>query len=560
MSTERPPLWPLHDRLGTNIVPAEQSLYIQNGYPPLLPVPSDDHNGKLQRAGLWHKYLDLNGLRNEDWLDISAMHVDALTSSALSYTNGGNVLTTGGVVASRAAYLIEGTRVETDSPFLNPIGGSVTGDPLLFADATVPGRIWIYANGSGNVRYESVAPGTADNPAADEQALVGIDVDGTGVITDGAVAPTTAPLPARALTLSIPIGGTFNVSGNTVLDGTLTVDGAVDFDSTLTVVGQSMLSSFETTGGGVIGTGLDVTTNLDVFQNASVGGTLTVTGTSDFQASVTITDAQPTATLNISKTGGAGYAILVGNSSGLGGAIVASSANASNPTVSASNNASSAAVSATNSGTGAALALSRSNSADRGTLALGMNTADHASPVIGDLSHVSPPIVGGRSRLRLYADDGGIDGGTDGDVTLWTTAGGLWQGFEASEGVSSTSSTSTQTKLSVDFTAVNAVSRINTPGNGYNYVLHWSCEVAITGALTDRVVAEIFQDGIGVTTVAGPFVVVPSGGLANYVALSGIVLLTTPVGSAQIGFRSFAGNAGSVAIRRARFFWLGTLN
>ncbi len=215
MTNTRPGLYPYHDINGTNVVEPEDSLYLFSGYVAgVTPVPSGDHNGKLRRAGLWHAYLDRSGLRNEDWL--TAAVNTSLTLTSLTYTNGGNVLTTGAVVKTRGAYLINQTRIETDTPFLSVVTAPVQGDPLVYVGATVPGRIWIYTDG-GSPRFESVAAGTPDAPNAGEITLVGLDVDALGVVTDGAVVPVTLPLPAYGLPVTLPFtfGDTVTISTTT---------------------------------------------------------------------------------------------------------------------------------------------------------------------------------------------------------------------------------------------------------------------------------------------------------------------------------------------------------
>jgi hypothetical protein len=226
MTTTRPGLYPYHDVNGTNITYPEDSAFLFTGYVAgVTPVPSADHNGKLNRSGSWHAYLDQNGLRNSDWLDETAD--SSLTLTALTYNNGGNVLTTGATVLTRGTYLVNNTRVETDSAYLNFIANSIKADPLVFPAAIVPGRIWIYANQDGPARFESVAPGTPDAPVGNEITLVGLDVDAVGVVTDGAVVPVTLPLPDYGLNVGIPF----------LLSSDLTVGGAVEIGGSLTVMG-----------------------------------------------------------------------------------------------------------------------------------------------------------------------------------------------------------------------------------------------------------------------------------------------------------------------------------
>ena len=201
MTTTRPGLYPLHDLLGTNVVLPEDSLYLQSGYPVGLAVPSADHNGKLGRSGQWHLYADTNGVRNADWLESTGTQL--LTTKGLAYNTGENVLTTGATVFSRGVILIEGTRIETDTAFLNPVGGRQA-DPLIYVTATVPGRIWVYANVDGTSRIDSVGPAVADSPGVGEVTLVGLQVDALGVVTDGNVAPTI-PMPPRLLVADIDV-------------------------------------------------------------------------------------------------------------------------------------------------------------------------------------------------------------------------------------------------------------------------------------------------------------------------------------------------------------------
>lgn len=253
MSTTRPALWPIHDALGINLTTPEVSLYFFSGYPGGLPVPSADHNGKLQRGGDWHRYLDFNGLRNEDWLDASAASAYAFTATSLTYNNGDNVLTTGAAVLTRGACLVAGTRIETDATFLNfaaTIGGTVQGDPLIYSGATTPGRIWVYANDSGEVRFESGAPATADAPAADEITLVGVDIDALGVVTDGAVAPTTLPLPSRALPIAIDVVSTEDITAVIGTVDRLVVNGGLAGAPSATIGSTAGQASCQVTGNG----------------------------------------------------------------------------------------------------------------------------------------------------------------------------------------------------------------------------------------------------------------------------------------------------------------------
>lgn len=242
----RPPYYPLHDLLMTNTVAPEDSIYIESGYPVGLPVPSDDHNGKLGSNALWNAYGDANTLHLADWIDPT---VDAsLTLTKLTYTNGGNVLTTGAVVATRGAYLIKGGRFETDDAFLNPIGALISASPLIFSTATVPGRIWVYANEDGDLRVDSVGPLVADSPAADELTIAGLQIDGTGIVTDGAVTPTFVPDYELPVVIDIAMSGTLSASiinaDRVVINGGLAGAPALAVDP---VTGQSTV---EITGNG----------------------------------------------------------------------------------------------------------------------------------------------------------------------------------------------------------------------------------------------------------------------------------------------------------------------
>lgn len=325
----RPGFYPFHDILGLNLVAPENSLYLLGGYPKGLPVPSADHNGKLQRSGLWHQYLDVQTLHNDDWLDITPTATATLTGQ-LTYVVGGNVLAGGAEVNSRGAYLIEGSRIETDTPFMTPFGGAVTGDPLLFPAATTPGRIWIYVSSDRNVRFDSVGPGAADSPEPDEITLVGVDVDALGVVTDGDVTPVTLPLPVRRLPVVIPVnmtdlaiagsgtvlavtgGGTeggsmaaringgvgpglrvfsesptdfalqainlaggnaLSVAGPTTCNGQVTIDGVAEFTE-----GATPIALFSAATGAVFQANVLAQGNATIEGNATVEGALTVEG------------------------------------------------------------------------------------------------------------------------------------------------------------------------------------------------------------------------------------------------------------------------------------------
>lgn len=291
MTTERPGLYPYHDVNGTNATNPEDSLFLYSGYPAGLKVPSSDHNGKFRRTGFWLEYLDRNGITNSDWLDDAT--TAALTTDSLTYDTGENVLGAGATVLTRGVYLINGTRIETDAAFLSPVGGAVTGDKLKYPGATAPGRIWIYAGASGQPRYESVAAGVADSPEANEITLVGVDIDATGEVTDGAVEPVTLALPDLHLPVAVPVRMTYNSSdpalrivnasgvglkvdsGGASIAGAVALAGAVTCNSTLAVSGAVTCSST-----------LAVTSTSTLTGAVSCGGTLAVTGTSTLTGAV----------------------------------------------------------------------------------------------------------------------------------------------------------------------------------------------------------------------------------------------------------------------------------
>lgn len=271
MTTTRPGLWPLHNQLETNIVLPENSLYYFSGYPIGLPVPSGDHNGKLTRGGKWHKYLDFNSLRNEDWLNLTGTQV--LSATTLSYTVGASVLSGGAAVLTSGTLLLNGTRFQTDAALLNPVGGTVTGSPLLFTAALTPGRIWVYVSDEGVMRYESVAAGVADSPGATEQALVGVDIDALGNVTDGAVLPITQPYGSNELDVVIPITiGDLTVTSALLVSGTADFTGVTQVDAAFSVINQNPATL---SGNTVIGT-------------ASGGDFLTCHATAQFNENVSI--------------------------------------------------------------------------------------------------------------------------------------------------------------------------------------------------------------------------------------------------------------------------------
>jgi len=204
MTSARPEYYPDHDAFGTNAIAVQDSAFIFSGFPVGYIIPSAVHNGLWRWAALWLRYLDCLGIRNDDFVDTTSVY--RLSDVDLSYANGGNVLTTGAVVQTRGVYLSQGRRIETNDALLNPIGASAQGSPLIYPGATAPGRIWIYASSNGQVRFDSVAAGTADTVIGSEIALVGVDINASGIVTDGAVAPSNTPLPAvQSLTVTLPM-------------------------------------------------------------------------------------------------------------------------------------------------------------------------------------------------------------------------------------------------------------------------------------------------------------------------------------------------------------------
>lgn len=310
MTTPRPGLYPLHDLLGINVVFPEDSLYLQSGYPTGLAVPSADHNGKFARSGLWHKYVDLNSLRNEDWLRTGS--TATLSATTLEYDVGGNVLTTGATVLTRGVHLVGGTRIETDAAFLNVVGG-IQGDPLIYSTATAPGRIWVYANEDGSCRIESVGPAVADSPGLDEVTLVGLQIDGTGVVTDGALAPTT-PLPAEMLNIEIDLRAVYLLlqSAGTVLDvigGQVTAgDPAMTINSglgpALTIASTSPTDDVVSIGNASSGTALHL---------SSAFGKALLAEASDAEPTIQVYGFGSGSGIDISHFG-SGYGLLVDNS------------------------------------------------------------------------------------------------------------------------------------------------------------------------------------------------------------------------------------------------------
>lgn len=303
----RPSYYPLHDELGTNSTAPESSLYVQSGYPTGLPVPSSDHNGKLNSNGRWSAYADANQLHIADWIDTTA-NATLTRTTHLEYVNGGNVLTTGAVVDTRGAYLIQGARFETDDAFLNPIGASIAGSPLVYPTATVPGRIWVYANEDGDVRYDSVGPAVADSPASDEITLVGLQVDALGVVTDGAVAPITLPLPAYSLPIAIPIAGV-QASFTTLTAIRATLTGAVGFPTLQATAPAGQIGAVFTGNGTQVAVDIPTTTGPALTATTS-GGSPAITGTSSgTKAGVFAVSTGSGPALTADSTGGSSYAI-----------------------------------------------------------------------------------------------------------------------------------------------------------------------------------------------------------------------------------------------------------
>lgn len=304
---DRPQYYPLHDQLDTNSVAPESSFYIFSGYPTGLPVPSGDHNGKLNSNARWNAYGDSCMLHIADWLD-TTINATLTRTTHLEYVNGGNVLTTGAVVDTRGAYLLQGARFETDDAFLNPVGAAVAGSPLIFPTATVPGRIWVYANEDGEVRYDSVADGVADSPASDEITLVGLRIDALGVVLDGAIAPVTLPLPDYELPILIPLStATISATVITALRGNFT--GLVGAPSLTAIAPVGQIAAVLT------GNGTQAALNIPT----STGPALTMTASGGFAtATSTSTGAGPAlaligsgsgAALTANTTTGSGYAI-----------------------------------------------------------------------------------------------------------------------------------------------------------------------------------------------------------------------------------------------------------
>lgn len=270
---ERPSYYPYHDVNEINLTEPQNSLFVFSGYPAGLPVPSSDHNGKFNSNYKWAAYLDQGTLRNDDWL--SGTNV-ALSLSMLTYTAGTNVLTTGATVATYASYLLNNNRIEIDDAALNGIGAAILGSPLVYPDAIAPGRIWVYAATSGQVRFESVAAATPDAPGGSEITLVGIDIDASGKVLDGAVVPVTLPLPDYMLDVVIPI---------TINDLTVDNDLAVTGDFSVggnTTLGDAAGDTVSTSGPLMVGTTLTVTTDLAVNGNTTLGNaagdTVTIAG------------------------------------------------------------------------------------------------------------------------------------------------------------------------------------------------------------------------------------------------------------------------------------------
>lgn len=412
MTTTRPALWPLHDLLGTNMITPENSLYMQSGYPVGLAVPSGDHNGKFRRSGDWSKYLDLNGLRNDDWLDDGSTFLAyRLTVDSLQYSNGGNVLGAGATVGKRGAYLINATRVETDATFLNPVGGTVQGDPLIYPLATAPGRIWVYANDAGQVRYDSVGVGVADSPGADEISLIGVDIDAAGVVTNGGVVPTTLALPDHQLGVTTPLwlfgtGRRLLISvtsdGNPALEvaGSSGPAAKVDNDhateATLQLINANAAGpALDITGSTTCTGPLTIADTFAFVANGActlgnaAGDVITVNGTTTFNAPVTIADGQAFIANGDVTLGNANTDVITVNGTTTfnapisGDVTIASSA--ATPTLSVTNASSGRALSAISAGGYAAFLQSDTTSPVRAALNLVPQDADPSSPARGDL-------------------------------------------------------------------------------------------------------------------------------------------------------------------------------
>jgi hypothetical protein len=316
MTTTRPGLWPLHDLLGINVTEPENSLFMQSGYPTGLPVPSADHNGKFGRAGLWHQYVDLNGVRNYDWLDTST--TGTLSSTTLRYNVGGNVLTTGATVLARGVHLIAGTRIETDTAFLNQVGAR-QGEPLIYTGATVPGRIWIYANADGTSRMESVGPAIADVPNVGEVTLVGLQVDALGVVTDGAVAPAV-PLPAQLLGIAIDL----LISGNVGISGDIGVSGDADITGNTHIVGTLLVEAAATFSDNVeIGGDLDMTGGAisDVSTLVASSSAATITATSSNATNAAVNAINTSTGIGLQATSIGALATVLATNTGTGPAV-----------------------------------------------------------------------------------------------------------------------------------------------------------------------------------------------------------------------------------------------
>jgi hypothetical protein len=283
----RPLYYPYHDVYETNIVLPQDSLFIFSGYPPGLPVPSADHNGKFNSNYKWTNYLDQGTLRNDDWLSSSNA---AISTSVLTYANGGNVTTTGAVVSTYASYLINNNRIEIDDAVLNGVGAATMGSPLVMPGAITPGRIWVYVNSAGVTRFEAVAAATPDAPIGSEITLVGLDVDATGVVTDGAVVPVTLPLPTQQLTVAVPIVITgsdtmLSVTGGGVGAPAVVIDGTADIGLSVQTNSASPAATFKQNGAG---TAITAQGNVTITVDLLVSGDATVTGTTSCDGDVSL--------------------------------------------------------------------------------------------------------------------------------------------------------------------------------------------------------------------------------------------------------------------------------
>lgn len=249
-----------------NITAVRASIYTLTGYTVGQPVPSNDHNGKLQSIGFWLGYNDCSQLRNGDWLDTTAEH--RLSATRLAYNVGDNATALPGAgVDTRASLLVRGVRVETDpvtlQTLVDPSNFPAAAEPLFVNGAIVPGRVWVYlrvptsTSQPTGVRVESVGVGIADSPGVDEVTLRGVDIDILGLVTAN-VDPITAPL-TRALPLVIPVEfkdvSTDTLTVNTQLDSNGDTNLGDNAGDLVTVVGTCTVAEILSLTTGVQGTG-----------------------------------------------------------------------------------------------------------------------------------------------------------------------------------------------------------------------------------------------------------------------------------------------------------------